>query len=242
MDFIATDLSFQVLFGVLLVDVLLSGDNAIVIALVCRSLPKTAQAKVMWIGILGAFLARLLMTSIAVFVMALPLIKIIGGLLLLKISVDLILDNVKLGRSAEHAVDVAPQSTVWAAARTIIVADVVMSLDNVLALSAVTDNHFGMLIVGLVLSIPILMFGSIYIARALDRFPLLLWLGAAILGGVAGGMLIEDALLDPYLPRGTEWLHYAACVVAALLVVAVSYALLRKRMRIRSQTKSVSLN
>ena len=240
MDIIATELSFQVLFGVLLVDILLSGDNAIVIALVCRSLPKAAQAKVMWIGILGAFLARLFMTSIAVFVMELPLIKIIGGLLLLKISVDLILDNVKLGRSAEHAVDVAPQSTIWAAARTIIVADVVMSLDNVLALSAVTDNHFGMLIVGLVLSIPILMFGSIYIARALDRFPILLWLGAAILGGVAGGMLIEDSLLDPYVPRGTQWLHYVASVVAALVVVAISLVLLRKRMRL--QAKSVPLN
>ena len=229
MDITSIAQSFQVILGVLLVDILLSGDNAIVIALVCRSLPKSAQAKVMWIGISGAFLARLLMTSIAVLVMEIPLIKIIGGLLLLKISVDLIVDNVKSESGHAPAVDLAPQATMWAAARTIIVADVVMSLDNVLALSAVTDNHFGMLIFGLVLSIPILMFGSIYIARALDRFPILLWVGAALLGGVAGPMLIEDVVLSPYLPPDNPWLHYGASAAAAVCVVLISRVILNRR-------------
>ena len=238
MEITSTALSFQVILGVLLVDILLSGDNAIVIALVCRSLPKSAQAKVMWIGILGAFLARLFMTSIAVFVMEWPLIKLIGGLLLLKISVDLVLDNAKLSRANGLPVEITPQSTTWAAARTIILADVVMSLDNVLALSAVTDNHLGMLVVGLVLSIPILMFGSIYISRALDRFPLLLWVGAAILGGVAGSMLIEDSLLDPYVPQDIPWLHFVASAVAAVGVIAVGYGVLRRRMRLQSKPTS----
>jgi len=229
MEFDFSGISLQVILGILLVDILLSGDNAIVIALVCRSLPPAAQSKVMWIGILGAFLARLLLTSVASMVLEIPLIKLLGGLLLLKISVDLILDNVRHGANAHqtpsHAV---PQGSVWAAAKTIVLADIVMSLDNVLALSAVTGEHLGMLILGLVLSIPILMFGSIYISRALDRFPILLWAGAGILGGVAGSMLVKDTIFDGFIPDENMWVRVLAPGIAGIAVVSFSMWRLRR--------------
>ncbi len=185
--------SMNVALGVLLVDILLSGDNAIVIALVCRSLSPAHRTKALWLGVLGAFGARLVLTTVASMAMNLPLIKLIGGLLLLKISIDLIVDN-----AAQDGLPIDPEGStaedIFAAARTIILADIVMSLDNVVALSAVTQNNFQMLIAGLLLSIPILMFGSLYIARLLDVFPYLLWVGGAILGGVSGALIIDDPI------------------------------------------------
>jgi len=221
-------ISFNVILGILLVDVLLSGDNAIVIALVCRSLPKTAQFRVMWLGILGAFVARLLLTMVATTAMELPLIKLIGGVLLLKISVQLIIDNVR--SEGSHEPDfVTPQQSVYAAAKTIILADIVMSLDNVLALSAVTGHNFPMLILGLVLSIPILMFGSIYISRLLDRFPILLWGGAAILGGVSGGLLIDDPVFNGMFSGESTISHTVVPLLSAAFVVQVARIMLANR-------------
>ena len=227
MDVDPAVISFNVILGVLLVDILLSGDNAIVIAMVCRSLPKSSQFRVMWMGIAGAFVARLLMTGVATLAMQLPFIKLIGGLLLLKISVGLIVDNVRSGPSHATPDIAAPPGSVFAAAKTIIVADLVMSLDNVLALSAVTNNNFEMLVLGLVLSIPILMFGSIYITKLLDMFPILLWAGAATLAGVSGGLLIDDPLFDGFFSADTSLSHFVVPLLAAVGVVQVSRIILR---------------
>ena len=186
-------LSFNVALGVLLVDILLSGDNAIVIALVCRSLSKEHRIKALWLGVLGAFLARLVLTSFAALTMNLPLIKLLGGLMLLKISIELIVDNAKNERLPEDLQHSSP-SDLYAAAKTIVIADIVMSLDNVLALSAITQNNFQVLTVGLLISMPILMFGSFYISRLLDVFPYLPWVGGAILGAVSGALIIDDPI------------------------------------------------
>ena len=233
-------ISFNVILGVLLVDILLSGDNAIVIALVCRSLPKSSQYRVMWLGILGAFLARVLLTSVATMAMQLPLIKLVGGLLLLQISVGLIVDNVQSDKHGEDP-HLEPQNNVWAAAKTIILADLVMSLDNVLALSAVTHNNLEMLVLGLVLSIPILMFGSIYISKLLDMFPLLLWLGAAILGGVSGGLLIDDPIFDGAFSSDATLSHFVIPLLAAGAVVQISRIMLANRSAVRGLPKPPSL-
>ncbi len=156
-------LSLNVALGVLLVDILLSGDNAIVIALVCRRLSKEHRTKALWMGVLGAFVARLVLTSCATLAMHLPLVKLIGGLLLLKISIELIVDNAGQDSSGAKS-DHSGANDIYSAARTIILADIVMSLDNVLALSAITQNNWQMLAAGLLLSIPILMFGSLYLS------------------------------------------------------------------------------
>lgn len=240
MDADPSVISFNVIFGVLLVDILLSGDNAIVIALVCRSLPKRQQTRVMWLGILGALLARLLLTSVATLAMQLPLIKLVGGLLLLKISVGLIVDNIDPKEPvADGALE--PESNVYAAAKTIILADIVMSLDNVLALSAVTQNNFQMLVLGLLLSIPILMFGSLYIAKLLDMFPVFLWVGAGILGGVAGGLLIDDPVFGGIFSSESSMSHFVIPALAAAMVIEISRTILRNRAVLQGVPQPLSL-
>ena len=218
--------SLNVAMGVLLVDILLSGDNAIVIALVCRSLSKAHRSKALWLGVLGAFGARLLLTGVASLAMNLPLIKLIGGLLLLKISIDLIVDN-----AGGDGLPVDPQDSspgdIFAAARTIILADIVMSLDNVVALSAVSQNNFQMLVAGLLLSIPILMFGSLYIARLLDVFPYLLWVGGAILGGVSGALIIEDPVFGGAFSSASTLANLVVPVIAAGFVLQMSRVISR---------------
>jgi len=211
--------SLNVALGVLLVDILLSGDNAIVIALVCRSLSKEHRTKALWLGVLGAFGARLVLTTVATMAMNLPLIKLIGGLLLLKISIDLIVDN-----AAQDGLPIDPERStaqdIFAAARTIILADIVMSLDNVVALSAITQNSFPMLVAGLLLSIPILMFGSLYISRLLDVFPYLLWVGGAILGGVSGALIIDDPIFGG--ASASSLANLVVPVISAVFVLQMS--------------------
>ncbi len=210
--------SLNVGLGVLLVDILLSGDNAIVIALVCRSLSKAHRTKALWLGIAGAFVARLVLTGVATLAMNLPLIKLIGGLLLLKISIDLVVDN-----AAQDGLPIDPEDSsaedVFAAARTIVLADIVMSLDNVVALSAISQNNLQMLIAGLLLSIPILMFGSLYIVRLLDLFPWLVWAGGALLGGVSGALIIDDPIFDGALNGASSLANLFVPLLAAVFVL-----------------------
>ena len=228
-------LSFNVALGVLLVDILLSGDNAIVIALVCRRLSPAHRSKALWLGVLGAFGARLLLTSVATLAMNLPLIKLIGGLLLLKIAIDLMVDNA--GQSdAVDASDSAPDD-VFAAARTIVLADIVMSLDNVVALSAITQNNVSMLVAGLLLSIPILMFGSLYIARLLAVFPYLIWVGGAILGGVSGALMVDDPIFDGAFNNASSMAGLVVPLLAAVLVVQLSRVMLGNASAMRGLQK-----
>lgn len=186
-------MSLHVGMGVLFVDLLLSGDNAIVIAMVCRTLDKAHRVKALWLGILGALLARLVLTAITSLALHIPLLKLLGGCLLLKIAIDLIVDSV-MKQGAENPDKDTSKHDVYAAARTIVLADIVMSLDNVLALSAMTQNNFQMLVYGLLLSIPILMFGSLYISKFLDLHPCLVWIGGGLLAAIAGSLIIEDPI------------------------------------------------
>jgi len=213
----ASLLSLNTLFGVLLVDILLSGDNAIVIALVCRTLPLPLRARALWLGVLGAFLARLVLTGFASLALNLPLLKLVGGLLLLKISVSLILDN--HGSAAQHPPLGSAGQSIFQAAQTIILADLVMSLDNVVALSAITQNNFPMLLAGLLLSIPILMFGSMGVSRLLDRMPWLIWVGGALLGGVAGALIVDDPVFGGALNNPASLTPMLAPALSALFVL-----------------------
>ena len=230
----------NVALGVLLVDILLSGDNAIVIAMVCRTLSKQHRTKALWLGVLGAFFARLVLTSCATLAMHLPLIKLIGGMLLLKISVDLIVDN---AHQDPHAADPQQSSPndIFSAARTIVLADIVMSLDNVLALSAITQNNWQMLVAGLLLSIPILMFGSLYLSRLLDVFPYLLWVGGAILGGVSGALIVDDPIFDCALSNASSMAPLFVPIIAAGFVVQISRVIGANSQRMQSVRKPASL-
>ena len=236
----ASLLSFNVALGVLFVDILLSGDNAIVIALVCRSLSKEHRVKALWLGVLGAFLARLVLTGFATLAMNIPLIKLVGGFLLLKISIDLIVDNFQDEGTASDTRH-SPSVDIFSAAKTIVIADVVMSIDNVLALSAITQNNFSMLIGGLLLSIPILMFGSLYISRLLDVFPYLLWIGGAILGGVSGALIIDDPVFRGLFVNAASVSSMLVPVFFAIFVVLQSRIIISNEQSMRTLPKPNSV-
>jgi YjbE family integral membrane protein len=232
--------SFNVTLGVVLVDILLSGDNAIVIALVSRTLDKKHQMKALWLGIIGAFVARLFLTSIASFAMEIPLIKLIGGFLLLKISIGLIIGNVDQDPMAQQD-HPSTRGDIFSAVKTIVLADVVMSLDNVLALSAITQNNFQILMAGLLLSIPILMFGSLYIARLLDVYPELLWVGGAILGAVSGGLIVDDPVFGGTIVNPSSLASLVVPVLAAAYTVMQSRIILRNQKSLADRTPPGSL-
>lgn len=177
------------------INVLLSGDNALVIALACRGLQ---PAQRMWGMILGAGVAvvlRIIFTFIVVTLMALPFLKLIGGLALLVIAAKLLVPE----KEDEDGVQAAAH--LWAAVRIVAVADIIMSLDNVIAVAAAADGSFALMILGLLISIPMIVAGAALIMALLDRLPALIWIGAALLGWIAGEVISTDPAVAPWLHR-----------------------------------------
>jgi YjbE family integral membrane protein len=214
--------------SIVLANLLLSGDNAVVIALAARSLPAQQQRKAVVWGSAAAIVMRVILTLIAAEMMRWPYLKIVGGLLLLYIGVSLLTDSEDdAGAGGAHPM----QHTLPQAIRTILVADLVMSLDNVVAVAAAARGDKLLLVLGLAISIPLIVFGSTLLLKVMDRFPLIIMLGAALLGWLAGDML----LTDPALPRWFGALPGAAVGVArvggALLVVGVGRGLRQRAAR-----------
>lgn len=207
------------LLQIIWINVLLSGDNAVVIALACRSLPEKARK---WGIILGAGVAvglRILFTGVVATLLGLPWLKLVGSLALMWIAVDLAVPG---GEDAEGHVEAS--ESLWKAVGTVALADIVMSLDNVVAVAAIAKDNWALLTFGLAVSIPLIVAGSTLIMNLLDRFPLLVWAGAALLGWVAGEMLLGDAAVAARL--GQEMLDKAGHIVPALgaaLVVITAY-------------------
>lgn len=198
------------ILSIIVLNLVLSGDNAVVIALATRKLPATSQNKAIVIGTAGAVILRILLMLIAVELLTVPYVKIVGAVLLVYIAYDLLKSN---GEEAE----VKSETTLLSAIRTIIIADLVMSLDNVLAIAGVADGHFMLAVLGLIISIPIVIFGSQVILKLMDRFPWLIWIGALLIAYTAGTMLVEDNFIH-HLLRGLSNGHIlslAACVLLA---------------------------
>jgi YjbE family integral membrane protein len=175
------------------INILLSGDNAIVIALACRKLPPPQRR---WGMIIGAGVASVLLivfTGIVTTLMTLPYLKIVGGCALLWIAFRLL-----VGESEEHHVEAVED--LWRAVRIVVVADVIMSLDNVIAVAAAAGGSYALLGLGLMVSIPIVIAGAALIMALLERFPVLVWAGGALLGWIAGGLLFDDPAVQRLLP------------------------------------------
>jgi YjbE family integral membrane protein len=209
---------FISLLQIIWIDILLSGDNAVVIALACRSLPPNQRK---WGIIFGAGAAIGLRVIFAVFVaylLEVPYLKIVGSLLLFWIAVKLILPE-----EPESHSDVKSGSTLFAAIRTIVIADAVMSLDNVIAIAAASHGRVELLVLGLLISIPLIVYGSTLVLKALERFPVLIVAGGALLGWIAGEVLITDPVLIDWMHREAPWLHdwYVARVGGALIVIII---------------------
>lgn len=210
------------LLQIIWINVLLSGDNAVVIALACRSLPEKARRMGIVLGAGVAVVLRILFTGIVATLLALPWLKLVGSLALMWIAVDLASPN-EAGEESVEASD-----SLWKAVGTVAVADVVMSLDNVVAVAAIADGNWWLLAFGLAISIPLIVAGSSLVMALIDRFPLLVWAGAALLGWVAGDMLLGDvAVIERIGAETTEHLHRFISAAGAVLVVAVAFGLRR---------------
>jgi YjbE family integral membrane protein len=219
----ATQLALQAL-QIVWINVLLSGDNAVVIALACRSLDRRRRTWAIAGGSAVAVLLRIVLTFFVVALLGLPAVKLFSGCLLLWIAVDLL--------RAHESGEVEAAGSIWGAIRTIALADAVMSLDNVVAVAAAAKNSVGLIIFGIALSIPLIVFGSTLILAVLKRFPILVVAGAVLLGWVAGEIASADPLLQQFLPaillaRLDLWLKIGCAVL--MLGVAGLLALLRRR-------------
>ncbi len=211
------DLPFWLAVGqIIVIDILLGGDNAVVIALACRNLPPSQRRKGIAWGVTGAIGLRIIMIFFAIHLLTLPFLNIVGGILLLGIGVKLLCNA---GSDEEH--DVACSSSLWGAVKTIVIADAVMSLDNVVAVAGAANGNMALVVFGIVISIPIILFGSQFVMRLMDRFPMVITLGAALLGWIAADMILNDVMIKPWSDQLSGWTHFLASALGAMLVVVV---------------------
>ena len=213
---------------IIMIDILLGGDNAVVIALACRKLPPALRTKgILW-GTAGAIVLRVILIFFALQLLAVPFLKIVGALLLVWIGVKLLVPEA----DDDHG-NIQGSDRLWGAVKTVIIADLVMSVDNVIAIAGAAGNAGGshtmpLVVFGLLVSIPIIVWGSQLVIKLMDRFPLIITLGGMLLGWIAGSMLVTDpALVNPTtvpdFPKlvVTDNLKYAAGIAGALLVLAL---------------------
>ncbi|MDP4301140.1 TerC family protein [Leptothrix discophora] len=209
---------------IIMIDILLGGDNAVVIALACRKLPDAQrQAGILW-GTVGAIVLRVVLIFFALTLLQLPFLKLVGGALLLWIGIKLLAPE----DDDEHD-GIQASDKLWAAVKTVIVADFVMSLDNVIAIAGAAestggDHRMPLVIFGLLVSIPIIVWGSQMVIKLMDRFPLIITVGGMLLGWIAGTMAVTDPAVGRWITAGVEvssTVRYGAGVVGALLVLAV---------------------
>ncbi len=232
MDALLT-LNFWVAVGqIIMIDILLGGDNAVVIALACRQLPPALRTKgILW-GTAGAIVLRVVLIAFALTLLQVPYLKLAGAALLLWIGVKLMVPEDEDAHS-----NIQGSDKLWGAIKTIIVADLVMSVDNVIAIagaatSAGGDHQMPLVIFGLLVSIPIIVWGSQLVLQLMDRFPAIITLGAMLLGWIAGTMAYSDPAMSDALPRSSTW-GYVAGILGAALVYLVG------RVVVLTRTKSV---
>lgn len=204
------------------INILLSGDNAVVIALASRSLPAHQRRAAVLGGSLGAIALRVFFCLIVVWLLSIPYLKLVGGLLLLWIGVKLMVPE------DEDGDGIVAKSTLWGAMQTIVIADAVMSLDNVVAIAAAAHGSALLITLGLVISIPLIVFGSQLVLRVLNRFPILVVLGGGLLGWVAGETIVSDPAVYTRLPYDEHLQAQVAKPLLAVLVMAAGMALARR--------------
>lgn len=199
------------------VNIVLSGDNAVVIALAARSLPRQQQKKAIFWGSAAAVVLRVILTIVAVELLRLPYLKLVGAALLLWIGIRLLLPE----DGADENGDNSLSSGFGAAIRTILIADLVMSLDNVIAVAAAAKGSLLLLILGLGISIPLVVFGSTLLLVLMQRYAFIITIGAGLLGWVAGDMAITDPLVKATVDAQASWLYLAGPLIGAALVVGI---------------------
>ncbi|MCE4055719.1 TerC family protein [Pseudomonas sp. Au-Pse12] len=218
--------ALSMVFQVLLLDLILSGDNALVIALACRGLPPEQARRAIMIGMGAAIILRVLLTTLAGWLLLVPWLKLIGALLLVVIALRLLCDEDAQDESAGAAA--APQ-TLGGAVLTVLIADLVMSMDNVVGLAAVTQGQVFYLLLGLLLSVPLLMFGSLQLTRLMGTQPWLVWGGGGLLGYVAGSIAVSDPVLVDWLNSQSPALNQVLPLSLAAFVLLQSRIIRQRR-------------
>lgn len=225
MDFTAPDF-LSGLLAIILLDLVLAGDNAIVIAMAASRLPKELQKKAIFWGVFGAIAIRFALTAVVVYLLKLPGLMLAGGLLLLPIAWKL------LNHGDDQGPDIKSGSTFWTALRTIIIADALMGLDNVLAIAGASKGHLLLVILGLLISVPLVVWGSTLILKLIDRYPIIMYLGAAAIAITAGRMITHDLLLRDWFDTHT-WVEYGVDALAVISVCGGGWFAHRRRERSR---------
>jgi YjbE family integral membrane protein len=202
------------LMKIIWINIILSGDNAVVIALAARSLPEHQQRQAILFGSGAAVVLRIALTVVAAALLELSFLQIIGGILLLYIGAQLLSED---GGEDEGEIE---KASLFAAIRTILIADIVMSLDNVIAVAAAAKGNMTLLILGLAISIPMVIFGSAIMIKLMTRFPIIVTFGACLIGWVGGETIASDVALRGF-SEDNPWLHYTAATVGALAVLAI---------------------
>ena len=210
----ATAAFWVALLQIIMINIMLSGDNAVVIALASRSLPPPQQKKAVIFGSLGAIVLRVILTFFAVLLLELPYLKLLGGAALLWIAVSMLKED-------DDGADLDAHSHLWAAIRVIVVADFIMSLDNVIGVAAAAKGNIVLLVLGLAISIPLIIWGSQIVLKLMQRFPIIITAGAALLGWVAGEMLVGDQAVSAWIEANAHVLDTVVPAVCAVLVVIV---------------------
>jgi len=206
---------FIALLQIIGINIILSGDNAVVIALACRSLPPKQQKYGVLLGAGAAVVLRIIFTIFIVYLMAIPFLKVAGGLLLLWIGYKLMTEE----EADEN--DIEASGNLVGAVRTILIADAVMSLDNVIAVAAAAKGSVVLLILGLLISIPLVVYGATLMISLIKRFPFIVTLGAALIGYIGGEVIVSDPAVEPWVDAHAHWLHIVAPLLGAVLVVDI---------------------
>jgi integral membrane protein, YjbE family len=212
------------LLAIILLDLVLAGDNAIVIAMAASRLPKELQKKAVFWGTFGAVAVRFSLTAVVVYLLKLPGLMLAGGVLLLPIAWKL------LNHGDDEGPNIKAGNTFWSALRTIIAADALMGLDNVLAIAGASKGHLLLVILGLLISVPLVVWGSTLILKLIDRFPIIMYIGAAAIAITAGRMIAHDHLLSGWFDAHS-WAKYGLDLMAVIGICGGGWLLQRRRRR-----------
>lgn len=213
------------LLKIIWINIILSGDNAVVIALAARSLPPMQQRKAIFWGTAAAVVLRVALTVVAAKLLELPYLQIAGGLLLLWIGVQLLGDDDSGEGEEKH------HGSLFSAIRTILIADLIMSLDNVIGVAAAANGNIPLLVIGLAIAIPIVIFGSTLMIKIMDRFPIIVTIGAGLIGWVAGEAIVSDQVLKDWFPGHSVQFYLAAAVGAAFVIAVGKFMQRRNRVQ-----------
>lgn len=211
------------LFAIVLIDLVLAGDNALVIGMAANKLPEDLKKKAIYWGTAGAIIARLACVAVLSYILLIPGLKLVGGLLLIYIAWKLVFDD------KQHNIEA--KTTLWSAVWTIIVADVIMSMDNALAIAAAANGNMYLVIFGLLISIPMVIFGSQIVVKILNKWPDSLFVGSFVLFVVAIEMILSESFIDRHLDPLADWSELALPWMVGLFLTAKQYY--RARIRVK---------